>query len=95
MNDYPTDEQLKKIRKWSHNDFKGMFYFINNIWNKDYGYSLIYSDQFFQLYTGGWSGNEDILRAMSENIAWWASYWQSSHRGGKYVFVKLKQKEKL
>lgn len=41
--------------------------------------------------TGGWSGNEDLLSALSQNdfqhqtnFAW--KYWESSHRGGKEVF---------
>lgn len=35
--------------------------------------------------TGGWSGNEDLLAALSETIGWLQA-WESSHRGGRHVF---------
>lgn len=36
--------------------------------------------------TGGWSGNEDIIRALQENYVVWGITWQLSERGGRYVF---------
>ena len=38
-----------------------------------------------RIATGGWSGMEDFLSAVMSNVAL-AYYWQSTHRGGLYVF---------
>ena len=37
------------------------------------------------LHTGGWSGNEDIIREL-EQTWFWFMYWCQSHRGGHYYF---------
>lgn len=39
-----------------------------------------------QLSTGGWSGNEDIIRALMDNKYFFLFYWVSSTRGGHYCF---------
>lgn len=36
--------------------------------------------------TGGWSPNEDVIEAMHRNTILWMLCWESSHRGGKFVF---------
>lgn len=36
--------------------------------------------------TGGWSGNEDIIRALKLNKWFYCFYWVQSRRGGHYVF---------
>lgn len=43
------------------------------------------SRQYLRLVTGGWSGNEDMLEAVSQNglVMLW---WRLSVRGGLYVF---------
>ena len=38
-----------------------------------------------RIATGGWSGMEDLMSAVMSNIAL-VYYWQSTHRGGLYVF---------
>lgn len=45
--------------------------------------------QAWELCTGGWSGNEDIIRALQRNKIFWSSYWVLSTRGGRHVFDKL------
>lgn len=35
--------------------------------------------------TGGWSGCEDVIDAMEENL-WIGQAWESSHRGGLHVY---------
>jgi hypothetical protein len=39
-----------------------------------------------ELKTGGWSGNEDIINALQQNVVFWTKYWRTSKRGGFYAF---------
>ena len=36
--------------------------------------------------TGGWSGHEDVISALRDNLMFWMLSWVSSTRGGHYVF---------
>ena len=47
-----------------------------------------------ELHTGGWSGNEDLIRALQKSYFW--SFWRISKVGGHYYFkIPLKQYEEL
>ena len=93
---YPTEETLDKIENWSYNDPKGWFKFIENIWHlRSWGwtegsYKQNESDSKnkyrYYVSTGGWSGNESIIRAMQENKNLWYYSWVQSRRGGHYIF---------
>ena len=39
------------------------------------------------LATGGWSGNESVIRALSCNGLFWSLCWDRSVRGGGYWFT--------
>lgn len=94
---YPTEEALAIIKLWSYDDPSGWFTFIKEIWHmKDWGWEETRQphttrpetvvDRYY-LSTGGWSGNEDIIRAMTcNNNMLWSTTWVSSRRGGHYVF---------
>jgi hypothetical protein len=40
----------------------------------------------YGISTCGWSGNEDVVDALSENWLFWSRCWVSHRRGGHYVF---------
>jgi len=53
----------------------------------DWGFILSGEEEFtLSLSTGGWSGNEDIIRALKKNFIFWSMYWQMNRRGGHYQF---------
>lgn len=94
---YPTDEELDRIRQWPYTDLLGWFAYVRavgNYWPNGGGWrehdgaddAFKKPQRSYRIATGGWSGNEDIIRAMEENLVCWISTWQSSHRGGLYIF---------
>ena len=97
---YPTNAALDVIRLWHWNDTKGWFKFIEGLWYmKDWGWveceggldehtnqRLNDKTTRFHISTAGWSGNEDIIRAMQSNSMMWQLNWIQSRRGGHYIF---------
>ena len=84
---YPTEAELRKIRKWPYTDFVGLMEFIrSNCWwpNGDSGWKQ--RGRRYRLATGGWSGNESVIGALSRNPMFDALCWQSSHRGGLHIY---------
>jgi len=98
MGDYPSEAELVRIKEWPYEDPDGWFTFIRGCWwHDDWGWNQEdVPDGYdrpvrrYRISTGGWSGNEDIIGAMMENILWNLT-WQSSRRGGHYVFEAHKQ----
>jgi hypothetical protein len=92
---YPTEDELKRIEEWTLRDgFEALgeyvcslWYFSNwaefRDWKKDE-----YGDEYreLRLATAGWSGNEEIVSALDRNRMFNALCWQSSHRGGLYIY---------
>lgn len=87
---YPTEEELKSIREYDiiKCGTKDFLQLISNTWKHSYGTMEVLGKRKIKLYlaTGGWSGNEDIIGAMQENIVFWSFFWQRSERGGAYWF---------
>ena len=97
---YPTEKTLERLRTWSATDAAGALDFVAESWNSygDVSHSLtgheseaivIDADaieRYLRLATGGWSGNENLIEALSENSALWALTWRLSARGGLYIF---------
>lgn len=81
---YPEESELKQIAEWSWQDIGGLLAFVQPRWS--------YPDRWWRegdvlhLSTGGWSGNEDLVRAMQQNAGFWHMCWVSSRRGGHYEF---------
>lgn len=95
---YPSQSDLDRVKKWNEKDggHMALVYFLDEIWNKDYGAVEIRdvaldehqegeSYKEVRFITGGWSGNEDIISAL---IGTWFYHvcWESSHRGGMMIF---------
>mgnify|MGYP001164518289 FL=1 len=90
MNGYPDEKVLEKIVAWDGKNSQEMLELIDQAWNHDYGDMTIESittgvDR-VELITGGWSGNEEVMYAISKNRLFNGLYWQKSERGGKHVY---------
>ena len=85
-NGYPTEEELERIRQWPYDDFMGLMKFVAEQcwWGGESG--MRQRGRRFRLATGGWSGNEEVIAALSKNSMFDAMCWQSSHRGGLHIY---------
>ena len=85
---YPDEQELTKIREWPFEpSYKELMEFIKSIWvYADIGY-FEHNDNVYTLHTGGWSGNEDIIKALRENVIFWGLCWEWSKKGGHYQFI--------
>ena len=87
---YPLDECLEEIKRWPIEDRDGWLAYVRALWNVDYGderqeYAND-GESRLVLTTGGWSGNEEIIGAMSDNTVLYMMTWISSRRGGRFEF---------
>ena len=88
---YPTAEFLEWIERYDVIE-NGVYYLLDVL-----SRNWIYGDWGFirkkprnkkftvELHTGGWSGNEDLIRALKANNFFWF-YWIKSVVGGHYWF---------
>ena len=88
--DYPTDEELEKIKNWipsKGETWGNLFEYIKNLWKyADCGYWEESTEGWYHISTAGWSGNEELIGAMSGNRIFWLMCWHESKRGGHYKF---------
>jgi len=84
-NGYPDVEELTKIKEWPYKDCTGLMAYVESLWrNPDWGWKR--DGNTYAISTGGWSGNEDLINAMGDNLLFWALCWVESKRGGHYTF---------
>lgn len=86
MSEYPHESDLEKIKNWQFSDSKSYYDFANfiiSLWKYEDFISL--KSRSFQLSTGGWSENEEIMTEIESTIFQMVC-WQSSRRGGHYVY---------
>lgn len=91
---YPSDRELRRIARWpaigEEGGLKELFSYVEKRWSLDYGkwehVTNEDSDPALRLVTGGWSGNEELIGALQQNIVAWGMTWQSSTRGGLHIF---------
>jgi len=80
---YPSQVELKALREWDTiKDMHGFLDFFQEIWEG----SCSRAGRKLLVNTQGWSGNEDIINAMQDNLMFWSRCWQITQAGGHYVF---------
>ena len=88
MSDYPTEAELERIEKWDcipEQAGHDLMAFVQGIWHfADWGWHREGDD--YYISTGGWSGNESIIDALSQNFIFWSLRMQSRRAGGHYLF---------
>lgn len=91
MSDYPTEEQLERLKTWDLNDPRGWLEYAQSLWSyQEWGWPELEGI----VSTGGWSGNEEIIDAMQEAHMGllWHQVWQMTKRGGHYMLILPKEK---
>jgi hypothetical protein len=95
---YPTETALNIITQWPFADPGGALDLVKGLWNyPEYATNtlrpeeqeILHSDpqrKYLRLATGGWSGNESLIRALRDNQLVWSFTWQLSKRGGLHIF---------
>jgi len=90
MNMYPTKEQLERIHEIDKLELPikekvpKMLSHLKSIWHYD-NFFVDNGKDGFELHTGGWSGNEDIISELRKTM-FWIFFWQRTERGGHYFF---------
>ena len=101
---YPTEDCLNVIANWhdseKYNESAGLIAwmdFIVSIWSLTEPSKKDVIDPVLEcpcveytMSTGGWSGNEQIIAAMKQNLIYWSFSWFKSQRGGHYTFLVKK-----
>jgi len=86
---YPYDAELAEIRDYDllHRPVSGLVALLFAVWNWGIRDEWV-TRRGTRLYlaTGGWSGNEDIIKALQENLLFWSMCWYKSMRGGAFWF---------
>lgn len=83
-NGYPSRRTLLAIEQWPSDEIDNLFRFLRSAW-KWREFCRRYR-RYYSFSTGGWSGNEDLIRALQQNTVAWGLCWVSSERGGHYRF---------
>lgn len=86
---YPSTATTNYIEDYSDwENPKELFDFAADAWNDTYGKVTITHGKktYYRFVTGGWSGNEDIIYALQENVIA-ISHWFSSVRGGLHIYL--------
>ena len=87
MPDEELEQACEEAREWPINtpsDCHELLKRVQAIWRwPDY---FRYENGAFHVSTGGWSDHEALISALQQNHVFWMLCWQSSRRGGHYVF---------
>ena len=89
---YPTDIDLTRLKGWDflEDSLEDFLKLLSSLWHwSTFGYKRVNHKSGtirLELHTGGWSGNEDIIAMLQQNI-FWSMFWQRSRRGGHYYLL--------
>lgn len=86
---YPTDGTLETIKNFVVNndeDCEKLLQMASQVWLYPDYFTKDESTKCWFVSTGGWSGNEDVIKALNENHVFWMLYWKQTRVGGHYVF---------
>lgn len=95
---YPTEAALQRLETWPHQDMAGALDFVKTIWHwpdfashdlSAHEAAILHAnpgEKYLRLATGGWSGNEDIVRALNSNRMIRAIAWRLHARGGLHIY---------
>ncbi|MCC6516908.1 MAG: hypothetical protein IT275_11200 [Chitinophagales bacterium] len=93
--EYHTETELKEIQKWNIKDAHNLIKRLKKIWRykccfvERWKLDHIYKDRpilNLELHTAGYSGNEDIIKALQKHKLFWLMWWSKTERGGHYYF---------
>ena len=92
---YPEHHEIAEIENWTKQmGWIDLMEFVQSIWwQPDWGWTQTPAEgkMIYEISTGGWSGNEEIIAALHKTHMFWQFCWQQSKRGGHYIFkVKIK-----
>jgi hypothetical protein len=99
---YPTEAALERLEKWDILDSAGALDFAKELWcypdrvwdeERLHGYKENTTETIRCFSTGGWSGNESVIRALNENFGVMIE-WVLSKRGGRHEYVYNPEKYK-
>lgn len=96
--EYPSEAGIEKLLNFKGTP-REMIEFISSMWwpqqlaESTAAVDAVEEDEFgspqelykWRMATGGWSGNEEIMSNLGETFFWYR-FWQSTHRGGGYIF---------
>ena len=87
---YPSERTLERLSGWDMltQPLEELLSLLATNWK--WGLKRTdWKDGTIKLYlaTGGWSGNEEIIAALSNNYLFWSLCWDKSKRGGAYWFT--------
>ena len=87
---YPTEEELTICK--TGEDFDKLLDYVQDIW---WASDHLITEELYewQISTGGWSGNEDIIYNLKKNTMFWMFCWVQSRRGGHYIFQTPQQRK--
>ena len=79
---YPVEVELAPCR--GSDDYDSLMQHVASIWH--WPERVVQFNYKWELSTGGWSGNEEIIGALKMNTMFWMFCWVQSRRGGHYIF---------
>lgn len=88
---YPTDEALNHLRTF-HGTVEDLVAYVRSLMHNGRSVLEDFTDDYgrpekrLTLITGGWSGCESVVGALSETM-FHLMFWESSFRGGKHTFT--------